>query len=172
MKMVKEMDAGPLAGQIRYKIPEHSTSATLFEELGEEASLFVPDLMAKIAEDPSIFKEQSEEGLSVCKKIEKDDGKIDFKKSAQEIFRQFRAYLPWPGIFTTYQGKRLKLCELEPCEEVLEPGKVQCEKHTLLIGTSDGCLRVKQVQLEGKNKLYVDQFIIGQAEFCSASLPS
>ena len=172
MKMVKEMDAGPIAGQVHYTIPEHSTSSTLFDDLGRETAGFVPDLIAKIAEDPSLWVEQNANEITMTKKIEKDDGRIDFKKSAQEIFRQFRAYTPWPGIFTTYQGKRLKLSELEPCDEVLEPGKIRCDKHNLLIGTSDGALRVKQVQLEGKNVLYVDQFMIGQAEFCSASLPS
>lgn len=172
MKMVKEMDAGPVAGQIHYKIQEHCTSATLFDELGLEAAKFVPDLMEKIAKDPAIFKEQDSAGITVTKKIEKDDGRMDFTKSAKEIFRQFRAYMPWPGIFTTYEGKRLKLCEIEPCDEVLEPGKIHCEKHFLYVGTSDGALRVKQVQLEGKKVLYVDQFIIGQPEFCSASLPS
>ena len=111
-------------------------------------------------------------GKPFVKKIEREDGRIDFKKPAGEIFRQFRAYLSWPGIFTTYQGKRLKLLELEPVSDVLEPGKVHCDKHSITIGTSDGSLRVKRLQLEGKNPLYAEQFILGQPQFCEAQLPS
>lgn len=173
MKMSKAMDEGPLAAQIVYPIPPHATSGTLFAELGEQAAQFIPDALIQVADrGESIFKEQDHSKATFSKKIEKEDGRIDFKKSADEIFKQFCAFTPWPGIFTTYKGQRLRFCEVEPSSEVLSPGQVKCDKHFIFIGTSDGSLKVRQVQLEGKKIQYVDTFILGQADLCSSSLPS
>lgn len=174
MKMAKEMDMGPIANQVSFAIAEHATSNTLLDELGHLAAKHVPNWMFELTcrNPDEIFKDQDENKATFVKKIEKEDGRVDFNKSSSEIFRQFRAYLSWPGIFTTYKGKRLKLLELEPTADVLVPGKVRCDKHSIVIGSADGSLRVKRLQLEGKTPLYAEQFILGQAQFCEAELPS
>ncbi|OGJ45042.1 methionyl-tRNA formyltransferase [Candidatus Peregrinibacteria bacterium RIFCSPLOWO2_02_FULL_48_14] len=174
MKMTKEMDSGPIANQEPLNIPNHSTINTLFELLGNLAAEKVPDWTFTLAQKKpeEQFCEQDHSKATFVKKIEKEDGRLDFQKSAEEIFRQFRAFISWPGVFTLFKGKRLKLLELEPSSDVLEPGKVHCDKHSITIGTSDGSLKIKRLQLEGKNALYAEHFILGQPEFCSAELPS
>ncbi|MFA4814570.1 MAG: methionyl-tRNA formyltransferase [Candidatus Gracilibacteria bacterium] len=172
MKMSKGMDEGPIAFQFKIKIPAHVSSALLFDDFAQMAAEKIPDAIAQVAEGVAVFKEQDTGAATVCKLIEREDGRIDFKESAQKIMNQFRAYTPWPGIFATYQGKRLKLLDIEIADEALEPGKVHCTKHEILIGTSDGALKVKLLQLEGKTVLHPEAFIAGQPDFCQSSLPS
>lgn len=173
MKMGKGMDTGPIAFQFEMKIPPHVSSALLFDEFAHLAAEKIPDAIIKVAEQgASVFKEQDEAGATTCKLIEREDGRIDFKESAQKIMNRFRAYTPWPGLFTTYQGKRVKFLDFEVVDQALEPGKVYCEKHDILIGTSDGALKLKLLQMEGKTALHTEAFIAGQPEFCQGSLPS
>lgn len=173
MKMEKEMDTGPIAFQISYLIPAHATAGFLFDDLAELAAKTIPESILEVRKNGySIFKEQNENQATFSKMIEKEDGRLNFQRSAHELFNQFRAYTPWPGVFTTYRGKRLKFLDLEWNDRALEPGRIYCEKHELCVGTADGALRIKQIQLEGKDPLHVDAFIRGQPEFCSSFLPS
>lgn len=173
MKMGKGMDDGPIAFQFKMKIPPHMSSALLFDEFAQLAAEKIPNAVVQVAEqgDP-IFKEQDSSSVTICKLIEREDGRIDFKESAQKILNRFRAYTPWPGLFTTYLGKRVKFLDIEVTGDALEPGKVHCYKHEILIGTSDGSLKVKLLQMEGKTALHPEAFIAGQPEFCQSSLPS
>ncbi len=169
MRMVKEMDAGPVFSSRVIELPEEMTAGILHDELANVAAEFVPDELLKIKNGEIEAVEQKGE-VSHCKKISREDGKVDFKKSAGEILRMFRAYSPWPGLWTMYKGKRLKLVDIEVSGEILVPGEVKFEDHSLLIGTSDGSIKVKQLQLEGKQCLHADQFVLGQPDFCDASL--
>lgn len=173
MKMGKGMDDGPIAFQFKMKIPAHMSSALLFDEFAQLAAEKIPDAVVLVAEQgESVFKEQDASGVTICKLIEREDGRIDFKESAQKILNRFRAYTPWPGLFTSYQGKRVKFLDIEVTGDDLEPGKVHCNKHEILIGTSDGSLKVKLLQMEGKTTLHPEAFIAGQPELCQSSLPS
>lgn len=173
MKMEKEMDTGPIAFQVSYEISPHVTAGFLFDDLAVLAAKTIPEAILEVQEKgTSIFREQNEGQATFSKLIEKEDGRLDFQRSAHKLFNQFRAYTPWPGVFTTYRGKRLKFLDCEWSDRALEPGRVHCEKHELWVGTTDGALRVKQIQLEGKDPLHVDAFIRGQPEFCSSFLPS
>lgn len=173
MKMVKEMDAGPIAAQIKLPLTKHTTTNLLAEEVASKTAEWLPDCLVNVAEQgDAIFKAQDETQVSFCQKIEKKDGELNFKKSAEELHRQFRATISWPGVYTFFEGQRLKIVDMEIGSEALEPGRVKCEKHCILIGTADGSLQVKQLQLEGKKSLHADQFILGQKNFCSTFLPS
>lgn len=172
IKMVKEMDKGPLASIHSIKIGDHITAGILHDELSELAAQKIPDDLILVAGNPGIFADQKHENASYCKKIIKKDGYIDFKEDALTILRKFRAYTPWPGVWTKYSGKRLKLVDIIFDQTALSPGEVRCAKHSVLIGTMDGSIKAKQLQLESKLCLHTDQFVIGHPEFCKTFLPS
>ena len=173
IKMTKGMDEGPIAFQEKMAIAPHMTSTLLFDEFARLAAEKIPDALMAIAEQgEQIFKEQDESQATYCKMTEREDGRINFQEPAAKIMNRFRAYTPWPGLFTTYLGKRLKILDLEMTEDAIEPGKVKCEKHVILVGTSDGALKLKSLQLEGKTVLHPEAFILGQPAFCSSVLPS
>lgn len=172
IKMVKAMDTGPIIASKSIKILPGTTAGVLHDNLAELAKDFVPDELLGLMSGAVNLKEQNEAEASYCKKIFKEDGQLDFKRSAKEILQMFRAYMPWPGLWTNYNGKRLKLLDIELSDKVLPPGEVSCEGDEIFIGTSDGSLKIKQLQLEGRQSLHGNQFILGQPEFCSSSLPS
>ena len=173
MKMSAGMDEGPVASQVKCPVPAHATSAFMFEEIGKLAAEKLPDAIFQVGQQgEAIFKAQDESQATLCQKIEREDGRVNFQEPARQILNRFRAYTPWPGLFTTFEGKRLKFLDVEVVNEVLEPGKIRCDKHDILIGTSDGSLKVKQLQLEGKKAMHTEMFILGQPTFCSGSLPS
>lgn len=172
MRMVRKMDAGPVFSTRKIELSSQMTAGLLHDELASIAATFVPDELLKVKTGVIDSHEQNEAEATYCKKISRENGKVDFKKSAEEILRSFRAYSPWPGLWTTYKGKRLKLIDVETVKGDLPVGSVQCGDGKILIGTSDGLLNVKQLQLEGKQCLHAGPFSIGQPEFCSDHLPS
>ncbi|MFA5792890.1 MAG: methionyl-tRNA formyltransferase [Candidatus Gracilibacteria bacterium] len=173
MKMAKEMDAGPVAFVHDFTILPHMTANLLTEELADLASKTIPEDLILLANSPeNLFKEQDASLATFTKKIVREDGEIDFKKSADEILRMFRAFIPWPGVYSFFKGKRLKFTDLERADEVLSPGEVCVREKKVYIGTSDGSLLVKQLQMDGKNQMYTEQFLLGYADFAKSVLPS
>lgn len=173
MKMGKGMDDGPIAFQEKISIEPHQSSQILFESIAQRCAQIVPDALAKIFEQgASAFVEQDSAQATICKLIRREDGLIDFKEPATTLLNRFRAYTPWPGLYTTYQGKRLKLLDFSVASLALEPGMVRYENHHLFIGTSDGALDVRLLQLEGRSTLHPEAFIAGQGGFHGTSLPS
>jgi methionyl-tRNA formyltransferase len=107
--------------------------------------------------------------------LTKEAGEIDWKLPAVQIWRQVRAYQPWPGSYTRWQGKQLKILEAVPLtgEVTGEAGTVlNVNKNEAAFGvvTGNGILGVKKVQMEGKKAVTADEFLRGQRQFIGAVL--
>ena len=106
----------------------------------------------------------------------REEGEIDWHLSAVEIWRRVRAFNPWPGCYTTWHGKQLRITEAVPLPEKSVPvvGQVVAlsgAEAVLGIGTGDGTLGVLRVQLEGKRAMSAADFLRGQRQFMGAVLP-
>lgn len=173
MKMVKEMDAGPVAFCHECSITANMTANLLADELADLATKTIPDDLILLANSPeNLFKEQDSSRATFTKKLSRENGELDFKKSADEILRMFRAFSPWPGIYTFFKGKRLKFIDIEKSDELLSPGEVKVLQKKVYVGTADGSLFLKQLQMEGKNVVHADQFLLGCPDFKDAVLSS
>ncbi len=109
MKMSEGMDEGDILKMRTIPIAIMETSETLFQKF---ADISGPTLIQTLRELEmwGITSLPQEHTLATyCKKIEKEDGLIDWSKSAEEIYHMWQAYTPWPGIYTMYEGKRLLL---------------------------------------------------------------
>jgi methionyl-tRNA formyltransferase len=104
------------------------------------------------------------------------DGEIDWQLSAPQIWRQVRAFHPWPGTYTRWQGKQLKVNEVLPFPQQKQgqPGRV-----IALSGSSDapvgvecgeGILGLRKLQLEGKKEITAEEFLRGQRDFTGSIL--
>lgn len=158
MEMVLKMDAGPIAFQDKVELTRESTAGDLHDSLSELAALKIPDHLVSLFENIEQFKEQSDAEATHCKKINREDGYIDFKDAPELIMRKFHAYSPWPGIWTTFKGKRLKIldCRLSESDE----------------GLTVGGIELLSLQLEGKKALSARDFLLGQSDFSSELIPS
>lgn len=171
MKMVKAMDAGPVSHQVTTVINEETSAGELHDTLAQLAAENVPDQIIEMGESP-VFLEQDESKISFCGKISRDDGRLDFSGSAKSNYRKFKAYSPWPGVWTSYEGKRLKLHSIRISNEMLPQGQVQEIEGRIIIGCESGSLELIEVQPEGKRRMPAKDFALGQSAFVSAKLPS
>ena len=110
-------------------------------------------------------------------KLEKKDGRAQWDLSAEELFRMHQAFTPWPGLYTQWKDKRLKLIDVYPMKstEGLPLGRVisvDGDDAQMGIVTGEGLLCIKAVQLEGGKAMSTEEFLRGHRELMSATLPS
>jgi methionyl-tRNA formyltransferase len=170
MLMDKLMDHGPILRQVPVKINADDTYPTLSAGMAQVAGpllvMAVNDWLAgRIT--PEV---QDESAVTTCTMLTRDDGKIDFSKSATHIYNQFRGTYPWPGLWTTWDDKRLKLLAIKPTTESVAPGTVSVASGRILIGTVSGAIEVLELQLEGKKPMTASVFIQGHQTFSAAKL--
>lgn len=164
MKMDEKLDHGPVYQINKIIIKPEDSLSQLNDNLANLGGNILVNILKKIIEQPLIPIEQKHQEASYCKKISKEDGKIDWNKSATEIINMMRAFSPWPGIYTDFHGKKLKIIKAEQEEGTITPGQFQLVGRKLLIGTRKGVLRPLEVQIEGKRISEVSDFINGNKD--------
>ncbi len=115
---------------------------------------------------------QDNSKATYCPKITKDMGKIDWHKSAQDIERQIRAFYPWPGSFTLWSNKTLKILKAEVYEvnKVREVGEVFRAGEGLGVYCGQGALEILELQLEGKKPMNAKEFLNGYPKIIGSIL--
>jgi methionyl-tRNA formyltransferase len=150
-KMVKKMDAGDLVHFHEVKIAPTENGGQLYTRLKFQAALAMNDLIEKILEHKVTYMPQDESRVSFAPTLKKEDGALNFKdKTRAEILNQIRALDPWPGTYCFLNGKRLKVLEAQSYHGKMAPGKSGNDLGSLVVGCSDGAIRLASVQLEGK----------------------
>lgn len=150
-KMVKKMDAGDLVHFHQIKIAATETGGQLYTRLKFQAALAMNDLIVKILNNEVTYTAQDESLVSFAPTLKKEDGLLRFsEKSIDGILNTIRALDPWPGTYCFLNGKRLKVLAAERYHKRLAPGKAENDLGSLVVGCTDGSLRLTQVQLEGK----------------------
>ena len=165
MYMEKEMDAGNIISQREIMIGETDDTGTLFEKLsllGRDLLLdTLPDIFS--GQNQSIVQDESK--VSYSPMISKEEEKIDWMKSAKEIFNQVRALRPAPGAYTLLNGERFKIWDAKVKEEMSEAKAgmvVQVDKEKLLVATGNGLLlSLLSVQPAGKRALAIEEYLAG-----------
>jgi methionyl-tRNA formyltransferase len=127
--------------------------------------------------DSIIPEAQDESQVTTCKMFTRDDGRVDFTKSAKAIYNQYRGLTPWPGIWTTWNEKRLKLLVIasevkQSPDNKTTPGKVQMTDEGLFIECGSGLIQILKLQLEGKKAMSVQEFLNGFKTIVSTTLPN
>lgn len=167
MKMVSKMDAGPVYKQFELAITQSDTARTLTEKLAKLSAEEVPKALIEI-EGGLQPDEQNEAKVTYCGKISKSDGQIDWSRPAKEIMAQMRSFDPWPGTYTFFEGKRLKILSSEIREGTPsgEPGLVKREG----IVCGDSLIHPLDLQIEGGNAQSLHDFINGHPDFIGVQL--
>jgi methionyl-tRNA formyltransferase len=99
---------------------------------------------------------------SLAPMLKKEDGQIDFQRSAEEIYNRLRGFQPWPGAFTTFRGKSLHVWSAKPVQHALAEKTLAVETDRLLVGCGGGtALELLEVQLEGKKRMAARDFVHG-----------
>ena len=107
MKMVKELDAGPILHQEKFELDANLTSDEVGTKLFEIGTNKINELFSKIAIPEIIELEQDHSQATFTRIVKKIDGQINWKEDIQLIYRKFKAYYSWPGIYTYWNNKRI-----------------------------------------------------------------
>lgn len=161
MLMDAGLDTGPIVWQEKIAIEPTDRAPEVEHKL---ATLAVPALIHALnglTQGTLTPQPQDNTVATTCGKMDRDSGHVDWQKTNLEIYNLYRALYPWPGIWTTWNNKRLKLLAIVPASISLSPGLVSVQGQELYIGTTSGSIQVTELQLEGKSALPVAAFIAG-----------
>ncbi|MBI4299951.1 MAG: methionyl-tRNA formyltransferase [Chloroflexi bacterium] len=173
------MDSGPILLQETYPISPDDTTATLMPKLAELGADLLVETLEKWLKREIAPKPQDESRATFTQLLTKEAGEIDWRLPAVDIWRRVRAYQPWPGCYTRWQGRVLKITAATPVDSQ-SPGpgsivslvKAVNEGAAVGVGTGQGILGLIRLQMEGKRELPAEEFVRGQRGFVGSALPS
>jgi methionyl-tRNA formyltransferase len=164
MVMTAELDAGPIVAQWSVPLSGRETTPELEARLADLSAEVVPSMLGAWAEGDTPEEPQEEAKATLIRPFTRADGWIDWKRPAVEIDRQVRALQPWPGAWTTIDGRRLHVRRARPVAGVddvpigvLLPGDVPC------VACGVGALALEVVQPEGRPAMAADAWRRGLA---------
>ena len=177
MLLDEGMDTGPALARAQIPIAAQDTTGSLTAKLSRISAQLLLEVLPYWVRGELTPRPQDEAEASYSGVFSKKDGEIDWHLPAADIERRVRAFHPWPGCYTRWQGRQFKILEAAPLpgEKALEVGQVTApdkEGAVLGVNTGDGVLGVYRVQLEGKRVMSATEFLRGQRQFIGAVLPS
>ncbi len=164
-------DTGPVLAQVSTPILATDTTGLLTVRLSKLGAQLLEDTLPRWQAGEIKSQPQDESKATYSRLLHKEEGQLDWKLPASDLERRVRAFQPWPGCFTRWRGKMLKVLQAEALAGSGEPGRVIGKGDIISVGAGDGILRLNVVQLEGKKAMDIQDFIRGQTGFIGAILP-
>jgi methionyl-tRNA formyltransferase len=170
MKMDAGLDTGPILSMRAIALSERETGASLHDKLSELGAALLIETLPGYLDGSVQPRPQPDEGITYAPTIKKEEGRLDWTQPAQVLERLIRAFTPWPGTFSLWNGQPLKVLAAEVAPGQAEPGKVIRHGDGAAVGTGKDLLVLKEVQLAGRKAMPASEFIRGQADFVGATL--
>jgi methionyl-tRNA formyltransferase len=173
MQMDAGMDTGPMLSVAHEAIRPDDTTASLSERMSHLGAQLLADTLPKYLRGEIVPQPQPAEGVTYSPKINKADAQIDWRKRAIEIERMVRAYIPWPGTQTTWDGQMVKVLKAQVMEGQRdgEIGRVvKLSDGSIGVVTGEDVLVLKEIQLAGRKTVKAEDFVRGQPKFIGAML--
>ncbi len=172
MLMDRGLDTGPVFSRAQISISASDTTGILTTKLSMTGARLLQEVLVYWPRGELTPQPQIEAEATYSSPLTKGEGKIDWHQAALEIWRRVRAFQPWPGCYTRWRGRQLKIIEAVPLpgDEGIEVGRVVVvppelgEKAAFGVGTGDGLLGVLAVQPEGKRAMSAAEFLRGQRQ--------
>lgn len=166
MQMDVGLDTGPALADRRVSIGPDETSAELTARLSALGAQLVREELQRYIDGALTPVPQEDASASIAPLLTKELGRLDWRRSAQEIHDQVRGLQPWPGCSTMLGARRLIVCgtRLDDAPTVMAgaPGEVVAvTRDRIWVGTSKGLVALVDVQLEGKKRVPVREFLAG-----------
>ncbi|WP_456396074.1 methionyl-tRNA formyltransferase [Desulfurobacterium sp.] len=163
MKITEKLDSGDIYIQEETSITIDDTAQTLHDRLSVMGGNLLVKALPLIASGKLKPVPQNDSEATYCFQIRKEDGKIDWRDTAENIFNKVRAFTPWPSAFTHFNGKKLiKITKALPVKGQGKPGVVvDIDKDGFYVGTGKDLLKVLRVKPEGRKEMNADDFVRG-----------
>jgi len=164
IKMDEGMDTGDILLTQEVEIGDEDTAQSLHDRLARTGARLIVKALDQSDRGTLRPMPQSHADASYAPLLKKEDGLIDWSQGAREIFNRIRGFNPWPGAFTYLKGMQLKIFRGEIIDQEARdvPGKVvQSGPEGVKVATGKGFLLIREVQLEGRKKMPIREFLIG-----------
>lgn len=163
-RMAMGIDTGDIISKCEVRIAEDETGGSLFDKLAKAGAELCVETMDMLKNGTAEFIPQDHEAATHTSMITKELGDMDWNRPAAELERLIRGLNPWPSAYTRLKNKTLKIWKAAVLDE--ESGKqpgtvVRLEKDGLIVQTKQGCLKLLEVQLEGKKRMDAGAFLRG-----------
>ncbi len=165
MRMDAGLDTGDMIAKVEVPLDESETAGTLFDKLSTAGAKLLVQTLPSLADGTAVYEKQPEESPTpYARMIKKQDGEINWARSAEEIERWIRGMSPWPSAYTHLGNKTLKIwtAKAEEGQKNCAPGTVlEAGKEGLVVSAGHGALRLLEIQLEGKKRMEAEAFLRG-----------
>jgi methionyl-tRNA formyltransferase len=170
MRIDAGLDTGDILMQREIPIGGEDTAETLSPKLASIGAELMIETLRGLDNGRVRPTPQYQSQATLAPILKKEDGRMDFARSANELFNRLRGFQPWPGAFTTFKGKTLQVHRAQPSQRAvnLTPGEIAVEGTRLFVGCgkdkekdTDTALELIEVQLEGKRRMTAQEFING-----------
>lgn len=169
----EEMDHGPIISQEIIDIDTTDNYESLLYRLANSGAKILLAALLDFYDKKITPIEQIHTKATYTKLLTKIDGELDWDSPQKVIYNKIRALNPWPGTYTFWKGKRLKILKALPLKAtMLQPGEIALGNNKIHIGTRDGDIDILTIQSEGKNTQEASSFIKGNAKLSGQQLPN
>ena len=164
MRIDAGLDTGDILMQREISIDLKDTSETLGPKLAAIGAELMVETLRGLATGQVRPTPQDHSQATLAPILKKEDGRMAFARTANDLFNRLRGFQPWPGAFTIFRGKMLQVHRAQPVQHAakLTPGQVAVEGTRLFVGCGTGTsLELVEIQLEGKRRMTAPEFING-----------
>jgi methionyl-tRNA formyltransferase len=175
MRLDEGLDTGDILLQRELPLAPDMTSPDVFPLLAEMGADLMMETLRGLAAGTLAPRGQDESLASHAPILTRDDGRMDFTRSAMALYNRWRGFQPWPGAWTTLAGKKLTVHRMLPTEvpghRDAQPGEVVAQQGTIFAACGEGTwLELVEIQLEGKRRMSAGEFLRGRALSAGACL--
>ena len=162
MRLDAGLDTGDILLQKELAIAPEDTAETIAPPLAAIGADLIVETLSGLQSGTIQPRQQDNSQATLAPILKKEEGLVDFTRSAKEIFNRIRGFQPWPGAYTKFRGKNLQILKAQPSAQALPPGELHTESGRLLVGCSqDSSLELLELQLEGKKRTTARDFLQG-----------
>lgn len=163
MRIDEGLDTGDILMQQEEAIDPNDTSVTLAPRLAARGAQLMVETLRAIERGTVTARPQDDAQATLAPILTREDGRIDFRRSAREIYNRLRGFQPWPGAWTKFRGKTLAINKVKVADgRNLAPGTIEISRDQLFAGCgNDSSVELLVVQPEGKKRMSARDFVNG-----------
>lgn len=162
MRIDAGLDTGDILLQSELPISAEDTAETLAPKLAAVGADLMIETLRGLREGSIATRRQNHDQATLAPVLKKEDGEIDFHRSASETWNRLRGFHPWPGAFTRFRGKNFHVWAARPVNVDVPRGTIRMGGHVPMVGCSPGtALELIEIQIEGKKRMSAQDFVNG-----------
>ena len=166
MYMDEGLDTGDMILTCEFELNDEITAGELHDIMKEKGALLLKETIDLIDKGKAPIISQNHEEFTYAPIMSKTLGQIDFSKSAKDVHNLVRGVNPWPSAYTTYKGQTMKVWKTKVLNETSDkhPGTIlKVDKEGIRVSTNDNILLIKEIQMPGKKRVLVEEYIKGNS---------